>query len=297
MVYRRDIFLITVIVVFSLLLIVAAILNFYLWQYQMFMPFYVPYLFFLAIVFYGVGLYSNNEQLRSLRNIKWLGLFVLVALFHYISPGIIITTPFHAHDADLYRVGKWLGYDHVAVFNYLVDHPLANLCLDVIYNSLDLMMLIVPLLLIINGQERNVCRFCAYLMMTFLIGSVIYYCYPSIGVAAVLPELNFPSLDKQLVYQFNFIHEYRHFTGFVVPVISMPSFHTIWAMLFAFVAKSYSRIKYWGLLYGLLVIASALLVGGHFVLDIVVGIVIAYIVWYIVEKNNAINASPKKAGL
>ncbi len=279
-----DWLMIKCMMIFMLLIVLFVIVNFITFHYVYVNAFrsYQAVFFVANIMAYCLAIASGVQKGYLVIVIKGIGLLGTVVGLQVIMVGILITTPFPLQDHLYYQMDLALGYSQAAVVQFVIDHSALRVMLAYVYNSLKMMGVIVGLALLLSLSLVQYYRYVAYLLITFLIGSLIYYFFPSTDVSSIIPSTLFSPSAYMVTHQFDLEHHYRHIGQFAIGLISMPSFHTIWAMVITLALWKNWVMRCVALCYTVLVIVSALLLGAHFLVDILAGIIIACLTWWFV---------------
>lgn len=208
-----------------------------------------------------------GKNARATQILLYVTLYhMIVSLIMYATIAIQLT-PFDPIDAELLKMDIGLHYDTVMILNKLSEYEWARKILCKAYNFVNVELLFLPIFLIIQGQFYSIKKYFYFVLSTVLIGYIVYYLWPTMAPASVLKSVHF--LDEQLNTGFKFyqIHNYIPATSSGGGLISMPSFHMIWAILCQYSAWRI-RWLWWSLLpLNILVILSALFLGWHYFVD------------------------------
>ena len=269
---------------FLSLMVIFLIVNTLTFKYAFVNAFrsYQVVLFAGNLIAYAIAVSSGVHNGYLVTVIKGIGLIGTIIGFHLLMVGIIITTPFPLQDQNFYNMDLALGYDHKMLIQYMIDHTYIRIILSYLYDSLKTVVLSVGIGLLLSLSITLYYRYAAYFLISFLIGALIYYFFPSTDVASIVPSPIFSPSAYVAIHQFDLEHNYRVITQFAIALISMPSFHTIWAMAISFVFWKQKIMRYVAIFYTTMVIISALLLGAHFLVDIIAGLIISIIVWWFV---------------
>lgn len=137
-----------------------------------------------------------------------------------------------------------------------------------IYNSLNSMLIIVPILLIVFQKKIKLNAFYQFIMMSTIIGFFIYFFFPSCGPASFFPKefFEYYQLDNDLKFQQ--IHQGLHPTTELGGLIAFPSFHVIWAYACVYPLDKHTWIQSLMYLWFILICISCVMLGWHYSWDI-----------------------------
>lgn len=240
-------------------------------------------IYICSITCYILGLLFEHKN-TFFYYMKYIGIFIFSWIMIRYLACAIITTPFAPHDQWLYHANLFFGYHQKEVLSFIHHHKMTMNILRTFYNSLDLMLAIIPFSLLVLGKERAFYRSLCYFLLSFFIGACIYYFFPSTDPSAVT-SIREVSIGGQMMSQeFYAIHHNLPIERFSTAIISMPSFHTIWVMIATILLWEYKKARYIALTYSMIVIVSALLIADHYFIDIVAGLLLSGITWQLVIR-------------
>lgn len=260
--------------------------NHYVWHYPLVNYFVacmtsIFCLFFFSTLGFWFGKGSSS---------RWTKLFFYITVYHSIvflvmyATNAVQLTPFKPIDIHLLQIDSTLHYDTVMILNKLAKHASWRSHLVHAYNFVDMELAFLPVLLVILGQFYSVKQFFCILLCSTLLGYLLYFFWPTTAPASLLKSTYF--IKEQIYTGVKFYQLHGH----IKPefdyggLISMPSFHIIWAIL---CQQSAWRVRWlwYGLLpVNILVVLSALFLGWHYLADffgsVIVIAIAAWIMWY-----------------
>jgi hypothetical protein len=281
---------ITTILFFTIFFIATGILcfNYYYWHYSLVNYFLADA---LSIVFFGV-LFSLGcfhilgPQSKITQTLAYItSYFLIVALVMYATTAIQLT-PFEPVDEYLFQADLFLFYNGETALHTLYQHPFLVKCLYKAYNAITYEVIFLPILLIFLRQFLAIKQYFFYVLSTMFIGFFIYFFWPSMAPASIMHSPHF------LLDQYNTGQKFYEIHHHLVPhsrlggLISMPSFHVIWVILCQ--QSTWSLRWLWVLLLPLnvLIAAGALLLGWHYLVDLLVSGLICGLVWWVARVVN-----------
>ena len=209
---------------------------------------------------------------------QWINQISLLAITFILGISLVIavlSTPFTLVDHRIFYLDKSIGLNIVPAVNYVYYHKYWYIVLAVFYNSMHSGVVLSGLILICLDKTRQFHQYLAFMLISFIAGSLIYYFFPTTGLASISNQIPVTNFDRMVVSQFHHYHQHKTLSTILIGHISMPSFHTIAAMLILFTLWEIKQIRYYVLFYSVGLIASALLIGGHFSFDIITGIILS----------------------
>lgn len=191
----------------------------------------------------------------------------------------ILTTPFATHDLWIVHMDRLLGFHLLPILKVVYAHPLFRYHVLQCYLSLLLIAHVLPVALAIvqesNASERYFCSF----LFSMIIGFTLFYFFPTMtSPAAVYPHQYFNAFQLNTLQQFQLehLHKMIHF-DLAGGVISFPSYHAIWVALIVYFMWPFGWMRYIAIMYGIIILATTILTGWHYLLDLFAGIIIAAI--------------------
>jgi membrane-associated phospholipid phosphatase len=187
-------------------------------------------------------------------------------------------------DHALAALDRAMGFDARAVILFVNDYPIIAGVLGFGYGMIKWPLLAIPIVLAATRRFARLQQFVMALMLALMITIVISIFLPAIGnyqllglTPADLPNVNVTAFllgqhDIPAVRDGSLRHlELLKLAG----IVTFPSFHTASAVLFAW---AFAPVRFFGpaaLVTNALMIASTPVVGGHYLIDVVAGAVLA----------------------
>jgi hypothetical protein len=232
-------------------------------------------LVFVALNALLTGLWIREREPRAA--------FVLVDGGFYglamIASAALVTgaqyTPFPPIDPVLARWDAALGYDTVAVLRWVAARPALRFALDRVYDSTDLLLALAPLAAFWRRDRRVMRVYLFAVVYTFLAGALFYYFFPSSGPAGVYASPDFLPVQRATFMKFSQVHGRLPVTTVLGGMIAFPSFHVAWSVLLTYAALPDRRLFRAAAAWNALVIASTVVLGWHYVVDVPAGILLA----------------------
>ena len=222
-------------------------------------------LLYLAM-YYRFGKESNITQMSKLL----LFYFAILALIAMLTTAAQLT-PFPLIDKAILAAEP---FDLLTIILWTKQHPWIHTVLFWAYNSLNLEIATLPLLLIIYLKKEYLYEYFIFILYTGLLGFGFYYFYPSNGPATVLNPDYFASYQQAVGVRFTEIHHHIIPSTLEGGLVACPSFHTIWAWLTAYAMRPFPLLYKILLPYNMLIILACVLLGWHYIIDILCGLTI-----------------------
>ncbi|WP_414450035.1 phosphatase PAP2 family protein [Burkholderia sp. 22PA0099] len=235
---------------------------------------------------------ENSVWLTRLRDLSFTGQW-MIALAAFCTATSILSSLSVAIaapliDDQLAWIDQAGGYDWLACYQWVQGHPFLLLVLHLAYISGLAQMIVVPVALGITGHKIELIKHIARLMLAIL---------TCIAIAAFFPAasafLHFHVTDPETLNTVSTFLPLREGTLRVIDLsisqglVSMPSLHATFAILFAYALRQAALFSNVGTALNVLMLASTPTQGGHYLSDVIGGILLAALVIVLVEKMSA----------
>lgn len=209
--------------------------------------------------------------------------FVAISLAFYALTaavmGVLTTgiqySPFPRIDPALARWDARLGWDTVAVLREVARRPALRSFLNLCYNSTELQLVLAPLLASFARDRRHLRVLLYGTVYSSVAGSLVYYFFPSSGPAGVFQSPDFLAVQRLTHLKFVQVHSHQPVTSLLGGLIAFPSFHVAWSVLVTYAARPWPRLFAALAVFNALVIASTVLLGWHYLVDVPAGVALA----------------------
>jgi hypothetical protein len=184
-------------------------------------------------------------------------------------------TPFAPIDLLLQRWDRALGVDVAAVLHWTAARPALRSGLEKCYDSTNYQLMFAPLVAGLAQDRRRMRVFLYAIVYSSLLGFLFYYFFPSSGPAAVFASPDFVSIQRATSMKFYQVHHFLKVTTMQGGMIAFPSFHVAWSVLVTYAALPCKRVFYPLAVLNFMAVASTVLLGWHFLVDVPAGIALA----------------------
>ncbi|OAJ35133.1 phosphatase PAP2 family protein [Piscirickettsia salmonis] len=214
---------------------------------------------------------------------KFIALYFLSIMAMIISYNVQFS-PFPAIDVDLHKIDLLMGFNQDQWLASLYLHPLCLKILNLAYESLTYQIIFLPVFACYFVDRIEIESFLVKLCFLNIIGCLIYYFWPTASPASVLNHKYLIDSQINLALKFKQLHQKIYPTVSGGGLISFPSFHVIWSALLTllFRKKIYFLVPLL-LLNSLLWLATVLL-GWHYIMDVVAGLVLVILSFILFDK-------------
>ncbi|WED44417.1 phosphatase PAP2 family protein [Legionella cardiaca] len=257
--------------VLCLLALIALYINTSVFKYpgnNYFPPdvFLIAVLLFLALI--GSYLQFGRGSI-AVKITKELIYYFLVMSVIALATNAIQYTPFAPIDNQLIELENSLHINVNSIVAWTVSHSWLTTLLVHIYDSLPYQMSILPVVTIFMRKFFYMREYYCLLLISALIGFALYYFYPTVAPASVINSPLFTPEQYATGIKFKEIHQHLPPSTMEGGMIAFPSFHAIWAWLCLYLVRWSRLLFYLFLPINLLLIASCVLLGWHYPLDLV----------------------------
>ena len=197
---------------------------------------------------------------------------------------LAVSTAQPLQDARLAAIDQMLGFDWLGFLAFTNSNRAISWSLVAAYHSAFRQMLLLYLLLIFNRRERRLAEFLSLFCLTFLATACLMLLVPA---AAAYPYYQ-PS--REIFDGFSFDAGMWHYEAFTKlrtePIhvlkleymrglVTFPSFHTALAIITAYATRNIHFVALPAVVLNGIVIISTLPEGGHFLVDVLAGVLVA----------------------
>lgn len=178
-------------------------------------------------------------------------------------------TPFQPIDAYLVEIDKRSYINFKDILVWMHHHLWAKSLLSFIYDSIVYQMILIPIALIIFKQFKVLREYYFLMISTLLVGFIFYYFFPTTAPASMFDSPYFMDCQKATGLKFNQIHQHLSPTTMDGGMVSLPSFHVIWAYLSLHALRIWPYVCWFLFPINLLLALSCVVLGWHYPIDLV----------------------------
>ncbi|WP_242604549.1 phosphatase PAP2 family protein [Legionella fairfieldensis] len=270
----------------------AFAVNYFIFKYPG-VDYFPPGTYLIAIILFLIllGTYilfgTNSLYFLTIRELIYFLLVMTVIVFATCA---VQFTPFHPIDRQLIAIDNTLSINLQKIMAWTSTQPKFKEVLLLSYCSLPYQMCYIPLALIVLQKYGYVREYYALLLSTTFIGFLIYYFLPTMGPASFISSSYFFQEQYATGLKFNELHHYQLPSTIEGGLISMPSFHTIWAWLCLYTVRCWPLVFILLLPINLLLIAACVLLGWHYFIDLIGSLIVLLVAhsvyFYCVKQYN-----------
>jgi membrane-associated phospholipid phosphatase len=207
-----------------------------------------------------------------------------IALALYVSG--LQFTPFAPIDLVLQRGDRALGFDTASTLAWTAAHPSLRAFLSLCYMSTDGQLALAPLVAGLAFDRRRMKVYLYAFVYAYLAGGLFYYFFPSSGPAGVYQSSDFLDVQRLTTLKFYQVHHFQEVRSILGGMIAFPSFHVMWAVLTTYAALPSRRLFWLVAALNVLVVASTVLLGWHYLVDVPAGLVLGALSLYAGEATH-----------
>jgi len=210
-----------------------------------------------------------------------MGLFVLLGLAFAVWQFFATASPFPFQDAQVKALDLALGFDWLSADLAFRRYPLLMRVLEIAYGLMLIEALLVLVGLTLLGHDRMVSKVFAVLILSYLATLLGHFLVPLIPPPAQIVDLQVNGLpDTGAVTFVDLIAglrdgSRRSFDSARIPgLISLPSFHAVMAVLCTWAARPLRLLFPVLVPVNLCMLVSTIPCGGHYLLDVIAGVLL-----------------------
>ncbi len=216
--------------------------------------------------------FGRNSTLTN--RVKEIIMLLLILLMIAFAANAVQYTPFPTIDQTIVNIEQTLHINTSAIVSWTNHQPLFLKILDLAYDSLAYQMAYIPLALIMIKRHAELHEYYFLLLFSTIIGFVFYYFFPTTAPASILDNPYFASAQHATGLKFSQIHQHIQPTTLDGGLVALPSFHVIWAWFSLYLIRSWPIPWMLLLPINLLLVLSCVLLGWHYPMDILGGLVV-----------------------
>ncbi|KGP62194.1 membrane protein [Legionella norrlandica] len=261
-------------------------INYFIYQFpgNNYFPPNTPLIGSIILLNYiGLILTFDRTHRITLSGLELINLFAVMSVIA-LATNAVQLTPFSPIDKQIIALEKQFGIDMVAILEWTNKHPHLKYLLSIIYDSLAYQMSFIPLFVIISGRFQVLKDYYFLLLSTTLLGFSYYYFFPTTAPASEIQSSLFAPEQIATGLKFHQIHNHIQPTTIEGGLIALPSFHSIWAILCSYLIKDWFTPCIILSIINLLLIASCVLLGWHYPIDIFAAITLVGLCYYLLTR-------------
>ncbi|KAA1013797.1 phosphatase PAP2 family protein [Paraburkholderia panacisoli] len=218
--------------------------------------------------------------------LSWLVLLLCFIASDDLLQYLTVTVNAPLVDESLIRFDNALGFHWLLFYRWVHAHPTLQAALQLAYLSFFVQVLAVPIILGLTGRRSELSEFVLLFMLT---GSLLLLISTPIPASSAFLHFGISDPGTASGYSdFNLLRNGKLRVFEMVPsqgLISLPSFHTIVAVLSAYALRHIRKLFPLAVLLNLTMIASTPTQGGHYLADVFAGILLSALTIFIFRRG------------
>ncbi|VVT22237.1 conserved membrane hypothetical protein [Sphingomonas sp. EC-HK361] len=221
---------------------------------------------------------------------EYYALFTGIALIGAVASYPIAALTYGFHDAALQRIDVALGFDWLAWYRTVAEHPLLQHIGLAAYRSIYLTPAILLGWFAWHGDRAAAHRFLITFWLAALVTLALYVLMPAVGPLAYLWHAPLPYMPESELWQEGLIPALRDHRVGVIDlshlrgIVSAPSFHTAAAVLYIHTAWSRRELRWPILAINIAMLLATPVEGTHYFIDMILGAVVAVVAILAVKR-------------
>lgn len=249
----------------------------------------------LILMAAGVLIFSRIPRYRHItaalrfvevsRTVAWFAVLVCFLATAAVLSYLCVSVNAPLVDGTLVRFDQTLGFDWPTLYQWVQSHPHVHRLLELAYESGRWQLPAIPFILGLTGQKEELSDFVFLLMSSALLVLVISTPFP-----ATSAFVHFNVADPNLLAMVSDFTTLRDGTlrtfdlASIQGLVSAPSFHTVLAVLFTYTLRRTPLLFWCAAVLNTAMIASTLTQGGHYLIDVIAGLLLATLTIWCVKR-------------
>ena len=238
-------------------------------------PWALFWMFPVVLGFFFVSIYAREQSPRWSLMAWGFSLFVFVYWSARTLNYGIQLTPFRTIDPWLVRLDQGMGFDQLQWLQFTYRYHFLPRLLFRCYVFLNNQIMLMPLCLAALGWVRALRVFYMTFLTSLAIGALVYYFFPSTAPASMFSSPYFMDAQMNTFIKFYELHHGLPNTSLQGGMIAFPSFHVVWSVLCVYACKEKAYLWVPMGVLNVLIIASTVMLGWHYLIDVIGGVVLA----------------------
>ncbi|MEW6339273.1 MAG: phosphatase PAP2 family protein [Pseudomonadota bacterium] len=234
--------------------------------------------------------YSAMAEILRLRaaayTLGWLVLLLCFIASDDLLQYLSVTTNAPLVDDSLIRFDSALGFHWLLFYRWVHAHPALQGVLQLAYLSFFVQVLAVPMVLGLTGRRHELSEFVLLFMLS---GTLLLLISTPIPASSAFLHFGISDPGTASGYSdFNLLRSGRLRVFEMVPsqgLVSLPSFHTVVAILSVYALRHIRKLFPFAVLLNLTMIASTPTQGGHYLADVLAGILLSALTIFVFRSG------------
>lgn len=238
----------------------------------------------VSAIMLGLHFQGRSEDMRVRRAItalEGLGLMAATCLAFGVATYPILSFTSGWNDEYLNNIDLFIGFDWLYLVEIVQDHRWFSSMVGMSYETIALQPTLIIVLLAVMGMNHRVHHFVAATIITLAITVILVYFVPAKSAAVQFLGEDTPGLSFASSGHIPIINDLR--AGIypsidinsLAGLIAFPSFHAAASVIYAWAALPIHWVRGPIIILNAFMMLASLLVGGHYLIEIIGGVVIA----------------------
>ena len=243
-----------------------------------------------AVIFVGILYRASGRSERISLALVATGILVLFTMVLSIFNYLLL--PLYREPLDLYlvQIDTWLGYSWPAIVKFSGHHPFFNELTRYAYVSSLPQIALLIIILGFNGKQKDLHECILFIIVSGLVTIGFWAVFPTFGTS-ILYDISgtIEQAARPLVgsaYGAELLRLGTEGPNYITPediegLVAFPSFHTILALITIYAARTTNWLFPIVFAVNLFVLPGVLIHGGHHLIDVFGGILVAFATIYL----------------
>ena len=239
----------------------------------------------------GYILYEYGHEAKSRKALYISDAAGAIAAYScFSSIGIIfsylcVTLNFPLIDSYLIRFDSMLGFDWVRLYKWVHSHHDVKVVLAFAYSTILWQSAAIPVALGLLGRREDLAKYVFCIILSTFLAIFISTPFPAKG-AFIHFNISDPRTSSTTSYFAPLRSEVMRILEFekMQELIAMPSLHTAYAVIFIYAIRSIAVLYLPSAVLNVVMVASTPTEGGHYLADVIGGLLVAFIAILIAER-------------
>ena len=299
MVFSNTRYIIYAGLLLSLLSISAIVLNLFVYHFpgNNYLPYNTRAVAYSLFLVYGGCLLQFGKASQQIKILNEVIFYYVVIALIAIATNAAQYTPFPVIDKKILAFESTFHINMNDIMSWTYTKPLFKRLLTFSYTTLPYQIAYFPLIVIATRRWQYIREYYFLLIISAIIGFSFYYFFPTTAPASIISNQYFTEEQHATGLKFTQIHQGIQPSTLEGGMISLPSFHVIWAWFCLYILRGWPIGFIIMLPINLLLVAACVLLGWHYLIDILGGIIVILMshALYYLSKIHTLRAPRKES--
>lgn len=284
---RCEKYLLTTLITMLWFFILAMLINHFVTHYYS-VFFLFHWVIFLATFLFILGSWASLNRDQYPKSSYFILAIVYTCFasgaLGILAMGVMLTPSSWVLSNQLLAIDTTLGFHQLTVMHWMGHHRWLAQSFAWAYQFWHWQVFLVAPILVLCHQFKRACEF---LWLSALVGfccCLIYYIWPSLSPAAVLPQHIFADSCYTCIHRFHLLRSHHHYAFGMCGLIDFPSYHAALAMLTIWAFIKTPMLKWVMLIINVWIILATFLLGFHYLIDVIAAFVLVCLLLWIAKQ-------------